>query len=96
MTFSWELAIKDALWRQRVGHARPVQNNFSLAVPILAQTLTTAYAACHGNRHLFALTIQRMCVVEKTKAFFMVRSFSSFLFVFEKCLDLTYNVYNSI
>jgi len=75
MTSSWEMAIKDALWRQRVAvPGRPVQNNFSLAVPILAQTLANAYAACHGNRHLFALTIQRMCVVEKTKAFFMVRS----------------------
>jgi hypothetical protein len=44
-----------------------------------------AYAACHGNRHVFALTLQRMCVVEKTKAFFMVRSSSFHTMTSLKC-----------
>ena len=76
MHSSWEMSIKTVLWNQRVAYPKHIQSNFSLAVPILAQTLTKAYAACHGNRHVFALTLQRMCVVEKTKAFFMVRSSS--------------------
>ena len=71
---SWHFHIRDALWKQRM--ERPlIQHQFSLAAPILARTLANAYAACRGNRHSFALLIRRMGVVEKTKAFFMVRAY---------------------
>lgn len=75
MPSSWKVEIKEALWAQRLSFSDQAQGNehsFAPAVPVLVQTLQRAYLMCQGNVPVFTNMLQRLCVVEKTKAYFKV------------------------
>lgn len=82
MPSSWKAALLETLWAQRRYYVaynqypRPVaqQFRFALAVPILAQTLQNACWMSRGNVPVFTNLLRRLCVVDKTKAYFMVRT----------------------